>query len=272
MNIFLYGMDIYEEFDGLYGYKRYYDKKLNILLLRRLARRYVDGAIAMSTFAADFIRSILESETLIRVSHPYIQPDMYDRLARVEPDLSPNNAVFVGGRLNGCKGIDLLTEAWESVREQFPDAELTVVGPGHREHHDPSPGIEFTGFVAPEDLPGIFESKSLYVHPARVDTFPISVVEAMHAGLPAVVTRTTGTRSVVENVDRSMITDADPDAIARRIVEYFSLDISERRDLSRRARQETTSFDATSKKCEFEEAFDSVMNEIGTGPIHSGRQ
>lgn len=262
-DIFMYGMDIYPEFDGLYGYKRYFDKKIDILLLRKIARRYVDGAIAASQFAADFTQPILGVETPMRVANPYIQPGLYERLSAVDPDLSANSAVFVGIRFNGCKGIDLLIDAWNTVRERFPDAELTIVGPDHREHHDPSPGVEFTGFVSPEDLPNVFESKSLYIHPARVDTFPLSTLEAMRAGLPAIVTRTTGTRSVAEGVDGSMITDANSSAIARAIIEYFSRDAGDRRELSQRARRETEEFNSASKKREFKNAFDTLMTEIG---------
>ncbi len=227
--------------------------------VRAIGSRYVDGVVAVSDFAAEFTRPVVGDRTPIEVAHPFVQPDVYDALGGVDPDVDANVAVTVG-RPYRYKGVDLLVRAWPTVRERVPDAELHVVGGGHPDSYGETPGVVVRGYV--EDLRDAFSPASLYVQPSRMDTFPVSVLEAMRAGLPPLVTNTTGTRSEARELDPELVVDPDPAALAEGVVRYFERDGDERRELAAAARDRGATFDAESRCEAFRSAFRRVVERI----------
>lgn len=229
-------------------------------LKRFLLRRFVDGAIAVSEFSAEYVRNDLGIKSLpIQVANPFIQSSVYHDLEQVTPDLSSKSAVTVCvGREH--KGVDILVEAWPTVREHHPDAELKLVGPNHSKTYEAIPGVEILGFV--DDLTEVFSSSSVYIHPARVDGFGVSVVEALLAGLPTIITRTTGARSVIADINETLIVEPTVKSLATGVTDYFTLPEKKRAELSIQARRQAASFDADSKLAEFAKAFETVSDQI----------
>lgn len=237
------------------------DRYLDAKLVRALVRRYVDGVLAVSSFVADHVRSFAPA-TPVRPVHPYVQPDVADRLDGATPALDANRAVTVcAGRDH--KGVDLLVEAWPAVRRRVPDATLHVVGQGHPEEYELTPGVTVRGFV--EDLAEELAGASLYVHPARVDAFGVSVLEAMRAGVVPLVTETTGSFPVVADVAEDLVVSPDPETLAEGVAGYFERDRDDREWLSARARSRSRPFDADAKRAEFVAAFEALLAEVGGG-------
>ncbi len=246
------------DFEGSSGFKSLVGR-FGKPAIGAVGSRFVDGVVAVSEFAADFTRPLVGPDTPIEVAHPYVQPEVYDALGGVSPDIDANVAVTVG-RPWRYKGVEMLVEAWPTVRESIPDAELHVVGGGHPESYAETPGVEVRGYV--ENLADAFAPASLYVQPSRMDTFPVSVLEAMRAGLPPLVTETTGTRSEARTLSPDLVVDASPDALAAGVVAYFEQGEAERRELSARARERGATFDADTRKNAFAEAFDAVLEAL----------
>lgn len=241
----------------LQGAKRRANRRLDTALLQQLLVRYCDGAIAMSAFARDRIRRFAGGSFPIRVANPYVQPAAYAALASVDPDLDANVAVMVG-EWRDHKGVDLIVAAWPRVRERHPDAELRLVGRGFPGAYADVPGVTVRGFV--DSLEAELAAASLYVHPAHIEAFGVSVVEAMRAGLPAVVTETTGARSAVEAADDSLVVPPTREALAARVSAYFDAGGEERRELSRACRDASEPYDESTKTAEFREAFEAVVD------------
>jgi len=259
----MYGVDSYDFSSGstVGRLAKRTDRRVDAGILRTLVPRYVDGVIAGSGFMANVARRVVGADVPIRVASPYIQPDVYERLGNVEPDLASNTAVTVGiGRDH--KGVDLLVEAWPAVRNQVPDAELRIVGPGYPETYEETSGVELLGYVEPEHLHEVLAPCSLYLHPARAEAFGVTVVEAMCAGLPAIVTETTGARSAVQAVDKSMIIGATSAKLSDHIVQYFESGLESRQELSARSRDESGKYDAETGRRTFREQFQSVLETI----------
>ena len=237
--------------------KRRLNSRLDTGLLRRLCRRYCDGAIAVSAFARDRLRSIVGPPFPLGVATPYVQPDRYESLAEVSPDLDAPVAVTVG-TWRDHKGVELLVEAWPRVRERHPDAELHIVGPDHPAEYTETAGVTLRGFVP--SLVDVFRKAALCVHPAHIEPFGVSVIEAMRAGLPAVVTETTGARSAVSNVDDGLVVPPTSGALAAAISEYFGASAERRRELSRASRAASAPFTEERKTRQFREAFARVLH------------
>lgn len=225
--------------------------------LRKILNCYIDGVIANSNFTAEFTGKILNVP--LRVATPYIQPDLYKHLSDIDPELDQKVAITVGSYA-WYKGQDLLSDVWIRVREEHPDAELYLVGSGYPERLGDTPGITVCGYV--EDLIEVVSTASLYVHPARAESFGVSVVESLRAGLPAVVTTTTGSKSAVRNVDEDMIVDCSTEALATSIIEYFDQPITERQLRSQTAREQGARFDSKSQKAAFRDEFENLLAEI----------
>jgi glycosyltransferase involved in cell wall biosynthesis len=227
--------------------------------VRLAGRRFVDGVVAVSEFAAEFTRPVVGPGTPIEIAHPYVQPAVYDALGDVDPDLGSDVAVTVG-RPARYKGVDLLVEAWPRVRERRPDAELHVVGGGHPERYADVAGVRVRGYV--EDLADAFAPAALYVQPSRMDTFPVSVLEAMRAGLPPLVTDRTGTRSEARAIDESLVVPARSEALATGVADYFDRSLADRRALAATARNRGATFDAGTRRAAFADAFRAVLEGL----------
>ncbi|WP_339102614.1 glycosyltransferase family 4 protein [Haloterrigena salinisoli] len=228
-------------------------------IIRGVGRRGIDGVIAVSEFAAEFTRPVVGPETPIEIAHPFVQPGTYDALGDVTPDIESNVAVTVA-RPWRYKGIDMLVDAWPRVREAVPAAELHVVGGGHPEAYGETPGVRVRGYV--ENLADAFAPASLFVQPSRMDTFPVSTLEAMRAGLVPLVTRTAGTRSEAREIDPSLVVEPSTDALARGVVEYFERGLADRRELAARARERGDRFDPDSRTAAFRESFREVLKAL----------
>ncbi|WP_380677911.1 glycosyltransferase family 4 protein [Salinigranum sp. GCM10025319] len=228
-------------------------------VIRAIAQRGVDGIIAVSDFVTEYLRPIFDDRVPTRIVHPYIQEDVYNRLVPTEPDLSENVALTVG-RDAHYKGVDLLVEAWPAVRAEHPDAELHIVGSGHSESFAETDGVEVHGFV--EDIVDAYADASLYVQPSRVDPFPVTVLEALCAGLPAVVTESTGSRSEIREIDERLISPVSASGLSDCINWYFDLPVDSRQELSEVAKSRGTAFSPEAQKQRFHDEFHQLCEEI----------
>jgi len=228
-------------------------------IVRAVGRRGIDGVVAVSEFAAEFTRPVVGPNAPIEVAHPFVQPETYDALGDVDPDLASNVVVTVA-RPWQYKGVDMLVDAWPQVREEIPDAELHVVGGGHPESYGDTPGVTVRGYV--EDLADAFRPAALFVQPSRMDTFPVSTLEAMRAGVVPLVTNAAGTRSEARAIDDSLVVDPTREALAAAVVAYLQRDLDDRERLATVARDRGARFDAASRKAAFRAAFERVLDAL----------
>lgn len=219
----------------------------------------VDGIVAVSEFAADYARGVVGSEKPVRVAHPYVEADLQRELLATDCNLAGDVAVAVG-QAAPYKGFDLLVDAWPAVRRRHADAELHLVGEGHPASYAETPGVVVHGYV--DSLPELFSRAALFVQPSRMDAFPVATLEAMCAGLPAVVTETTGTRSEVAALDRSMVVPPTVEGLAAGVADYFDRSLAERLELSGKARDRGKRFDEASRRSAFREALTDVVCEL----------
>ena len=98
------------------------------------------------------------------------------------------------GRIAPEKNLELLIQAFAGVADIIPNAYLLVVGGGQKEHMEavtPLPAeygiqdrIRFTGMIPYEKLPSYLAMCDAFVTASVTEVHPLSVIEAMGAGLP----------------------------------------------------------------------------------------
>ena len=120
-------------------------------------------------------------------------------------DTVPLRLLYVGTWLDR-KGVYYLADAFERLARRMPGIELTVAGclnseeqvkrffgAGVRER------VRVVPFVKREDMPAVYAEHDIFVFPSLFEGMPLTLLEAMAAGMPVVTTETSGMADVVED-------------------------------------------------------------------------
>lgn len=151
--------------------------------------------------------------------------------------------VLVASRHDEAKGIDRVIDAWPAVLEHRPGSILLVAGNEGRQTaalHAATARIGVTDSVMflghRRDVDDLLRVADVFVLPSRREGLPGSLLEAMAAGTPAVVSDLPQVREVV-GPDAAVIVDAgDPRVLGQGIVEVLG-DADGSRRRAARARQ-----------------------------------
>ena len=115
---------------------------------------------------------------------------------------SSSSTVLCVGRVSDEKGVDVLIEAWARARP--PGIELVVVGDGPRREElerRTIEGVRFTGWLPHEEVHALMlGSRALMFPSVCFEVFPMTLVEAMSAGLPVIASAHGGSAEIVGQV------------------------------------------------------------------------
>jgi glycosyltransferase involved in cell wall biosynthesis len=114
------------------------------------------------------------------------------------PHLRHKTLILFLSRLHPKKGLDLLAPAFAQIHHQFPQTHLVIAGPdqdgfqaiaeGYFDAAGCRAAVTFTGMLSGLLKYGAIAASSLYVLPSYSEGLSMSVLEAMGAGLPCVIT------------------------------------------------------------------------------------
>jgi glycosyltransferase involved in cell wall biosynthesis len=186
--------------------------------------------IAVSEASADRLALPGRRPRIVREAAP-IPSEAPSRVGREGPTV-----VGTVGVISRRKGSDTFIDAARLVREADPEVELRMIGA-------PTDVLDAEWaqrvlaraaevgitHVARTDVQHELRDWDVFVLPSRVDPFPISVLEAMGAGLPVVGTAVDGLREQVTTETGILVPPEDPKALAEAILELH-------RDSERRAK------------------------------------
>jgi glycosyltransferase involved in cell wall biosynthesis len=143
----------------------------------------------------------------------------------------PAHAPLVGavGRLNPQKAPLDFVRAAARVHSQRPDTHFIWVGTGPlaaqahaaTEKNGLANVFHFAGQRI--DVHDILRALDVFVLASRWEGFPLTVLEAMAAGVPVVATDVDGTREAVRHGDNGLLVSrGDPDALARAVLDVLN--------------------------------------------------
>jgi glycosyltransferase involved in cell wall biosynthesis len=157
------------------------------------------------------------------------------------PEKKGLTLLFVG-RLAPIKDLSTLVRAAAIALQRLPDLQLWVVGHGaERDRLDSlvaelGIGTNVTFWGERLDVAGFFHSADLYCMSSLSEGLPMSLLQAMSVGVPAIVTDVGGMAEVVRNSNAGLTTPVgDPEAMADAIIQLAS-DPERRRTLAENAR------------------------------------
>jgi len=144
------------------------------------------GAQMVFTFSEFARRSVIEDYGCPAERVAAIGAGANQRLDSLHgKDYGGQRVLFVGSPFELKGGLNLLN-AWRSVHDRVPDAELILVGP----KRDPAPGfgrgVSWRGRVSRAELARLYRSATVFVLPSMFDAWGHVFVEAMGHGLPCI--------------------------------------------------------------------------------------
>jgi glycosyltransferase involved in cell wall biosynthesis/GT2 family glycosyltransferase len=151
--------------------------------------------------------------------------------SRVRREFNVTDDQFLVGtvaRFSFQKGHEFTIEAIPKILEAFPQTRFLFVGDGP-EHDRLSarirqqqlePYVFFAGVR--EDIAGVLSALDLFLLTSIFEGLPLSILEAMAAGLPVIATRVSGTpEAVLHNLTGLLIPRADSSAVSNAVIELL---------------------------------------------------
>lgn len=116
-------------------------------------------------------------------------------LPRSEFGFSNDDLLLVyAGRIAPEKNLDFLFQAFAGITDLIPNVHLLIAGGGQKDHMEaitPIPGelgiadrVRFVGMIPYDKLPSYLAMCDVFVTASVTEVHPLSVIEAMGAGLP----------------------------------------------------------------------------------------
>ncbi|MCE5974339.1 glycosyltransferase [Sinirhodobacter sp. WL0062] len=177
----------------------------------------IDRFIVLTRFSREiFVRGGLPADRL------FVKPNFVAR-ADIPPANAREGALFVG-RLSPEKGVASLIAAWRSI----PEIPLTVIGSGPLDAalRSAAPGnVTFIGPLPRDAVLQRMAQARLLVFPSIwYEGFPMTLVEAMAAGLPIVAARIGAAAEIVTPELGALFTPGDTQDLANKVREVHGAD------------------------------------------------
>jgi glycosyltransferase involved in cell wall biosynthesis len=194
-----------------------------------------------------FYLTPLEREQLIAIAGPDIRlapllNGVPDYPAAVQPPGPPE--VLFAARMHSRKRPLAFVEMAKALLDAGVDARFTLIGPDEGEGAALEKAlkgqsrIRWEGALPPAAIPKRMATAAVYVLPSLREPYPMSVLEAMSAGVPVVVSSDCGLAPLVERTCSGLVTDAEPSALETAVRSLLE-DQSLARAMGTRARQTT---------------------------------
>ena len=153
-------------------------------------------------------------------------PVLIESVVQTRPE---GQKIIAIGRLEEQKAFDLLLRAFALIKDEFPEASLTIWGEGTqrntlelvREKLDLQSRVNFPGVT--KNIVEELNKANLFVQSSRWESFGNALCEAMATGLPVISTDCLGPREIIrDNVDGLLVPTENVEALADAIRQIFT--------------------------------------------------
>jgi glycosyltransferase involved in cell wall biosynthesis len=196
-------------------------------LVQRIIRRNLELAtrvLVLSGSWKEFVERIAPSARVVVVPNYVKVPDCMESERR-----APHHILFLGlvGPRKGA--FDLIRAFWD-IHNNYPDARLIIGGNGQIAEAKAlisdlklSDYVDVAGWVSGESKAKLLERCAVYALPSYNEGLPVSVLEAMAAGLAVITTRVGGLPELVTNgIDGILLEPGNRVALAQALAGILS--------------------------------------------------
>lgn len=180
-------------------------------LVRHILTR-TDANIVLSGFLAQ----VFEKHNIPAVTIPNIL-DLDDSRFRLREELKPN---YICTRAHEpLYNIPCILRALQKVQALHPEAALTLVGDGSEHQNLVNQAqdlglrnVTFTGRVDNKEIYRYLDQADFLLSAPTVDNMPVSLLEAMNAGLLVISSKVGGVPYIIKNNHSGLLFESDDDA------------------------------------------------------------
>lgn len=181
---------------------------------QRLVRSIFDGAALVLALSPEW-------ESNIRTFSPNARIEVFpngvpvqERLAVREVGYSSPRLLFLG-RLGKRKGVYDLLSAIAALAKTYPELRLVAAGDGEidqartkAEDLGIAHMVEFPGWIGANSKATLLRESGIFVLPSHAEGLPMSLLEAMAAGLPSICSTVGGIPQAVEHDSEGLLIEA----------------------------------------------------------------
>ena len=169
-------------------------------------------------------------------------------------------------RQDDNKNQKILIQAFKKIHEIYPDTKLILVGDGPNHamlqalcvELGVQDGVLFTGNIA--NAEDYYAVSDVYVQTSHREALPMSILEAMAAGLPIISTDVGGIKDVVKQ-NGYLIDDGDDDALLETMMSLHNMTTANWNRLSAQSKILVDGFSAGKMAQKYEDIFMSILGE-----------
>jgi glycosyltransferase involved in cell wall biosynthesis len=213
--------DTQETFNDLFEDKALFDE---INRVKAEEYQYADYILTLSEFAKSTLVKYGIDERKIYIANIGFNPAIFIPKTEYYKKLTvnPQLKLIYTGTFTKRKGVHLLLQAVKEL--DLPGLELTIIGPvlDGKELLDEYKGFfKYYDFLHHEELVKHIHESDVYVFPSYLDSWAMTVIEAMACGLPVIVTENTGAKSAVIDGENGFIIPINDLEVLKSKIRFF---------------------------------------------------
>lgn len=215
------------------GFKNFYQS--NGLFIRSLIRFFLnisDIIIVLSNVWKEFFLQIIEAEK-IRAIPNAVDSSFYEIDRTKNLVNHPYIQILFAGYLSTDKGIYDILDSIPLVIKKHKDVKFLFAGaddkPGELEiikkkiiDNNIGEYVSFLGILSKKEMSSIYKKSDIFILPSYIEGMPMTILEAMAAGLPVISTPVGGIPEVVEDcVNGFLVIPGDSKNLGDKIIELI---------------------------------------------------
>jgi glycosyltransferase involved in cell wall biosynthesis len=237
----------------------------------RWVYRNARAVIALSDEWRDTLASIAPGSRLAVIPNPVEIPPWQATLAEGAP------TVLFLGVIKEHKGVNDLLRAWPAVRAAIPAARLVLAGSGDVDEARTlardlgvQDSVETPGWIRGDAKHAVLGRAWAFALPSYFEGMPMSILEAMAAGVPVVATKVGGIPMAVDERCGVLIPPRDAARLSQSLIEILG-DASRRKAMGAAARERAARhFSAAALVPRVEQIWEEIVGSPnGLNPVFS---
>ncbi|VVB94977.1 Trehalose synthase [uncultured archaeon] len=205
---------------------------LNIFyFMNKVTVKNADLVLSISNFAREEFKKCTGMDSIVvynKIDMTRFNNSINRQEIRMKYSLENSPIILFIGQIHPHKGLHLLIEAFNIVKETIPDAKLLIVGKPPLKGYfrnlkkKSNSSIIFTGFITDEELPSYYAASDVYASASLWEGFNLPMVEAMAHSKP-VVAFNIGPHEEIINLDTGFLVDkSDCEAFAQALIKIIN--------------------------------------------------